>query len=111
MQGIGYVYGREYFDRWMQCIMDRFDQLEKLQAPPIRPRAAVLPDGEKLLDNSDLCHLLNVSKRTIQRYRSSGELPFQRIKHKTFYKESEVRRFIEDNFDRFRKIKKKTGFF
>lgn len=32
-------------------------------------------DGELLLDNQDLC-MLNVSKRTLQRYRATGELPF-----------------------------------
>ena len=101
---------KEYFDKWMRRIMERLDQLEQLQVPPFKPQTSVLPDGEKLLDNFDLCQLLNVSKRTIQRHRSSGELPFQRIGHKTYYKESEVRRFIEDNFDRFKKMKKKTRF-
>ncbi|KAA6322228.1 hypothetical protein EZS27_028209, partial [termite gut metagenome] len=33
-----------------------------------------------------------------QRYRSSGELPYQMIYHKTFYKESDVEAFIKANF-------------
>jgi hypothetical protein len=47
-------------------------------------------DGEKSLDNYDVCRMLNVSKRTLQRYRSSGELPFQMIYHKTFYKKNRM---------------------
>ena len=35
---------------------------------------SILPDGERLLDNYDLCRMLNISKRTLQRYRTSGEL-------------------------------------
>ena len=29
--------------------------------------------------------MLNISKRTLQRYRTSGELPYEMIYHKTFY--------------------------
>jgi hypothetical protein len=47
-------------------------------------------DGETLLDNQDVCIMLNVSKRTLQRYRSSGELPFKQIKRKTYYLDSDV---------------------
>ena len=83
--------------------MERFDKqdktLEKLNEPK------VMLDGERLLDNQDLCQLLHVSKRTLQRYRDSGELPFQMLYHKTYYKESDVMAFIRINFDKERKNK------
>jgi len=85
---------KEHFDGWMQRIMERFDRIEN-QPPASEHGVALLPDGDRLLDNFDLCRMLNVSKRTLQRYRSSGELPFQMIYHKTYYKESDVIRFIE----------------
>ncbi|MCC8154133.1 MAG: helix-turn-helix domain-containing protein, partial [Tannerellaceae bacterium] len=44
-------------------------------------------DGELLYDNQELCMLLNVTKRAFQRYRTTGELPFQALYHKTFYKQ------------------------
>lgn len=70
---------KDHFDGWMRRIMERFDKLEKMQSPaPVQSRT-LLPDGDMLLDNFDLCQMLNVSKRTLQRYRSSGELPFQCI--------------------------------
>jgi hypothetical protein len=52
-------------------------------------------DGELLLDNQDLCLMLHISKRTLQRYRSLGWLPFKRIDQKTYYLESDVREFIK----------------
>jgi hypothetical protein len=100
---------REHFDGWMRRIMERFDTIEKRQSPADTDPAnrPLLPDGDMLLDNHDLCRMLNVSKRTLQRYRSSGELPFTMIYHKTYYKESDVVRFIEKHFSRFRKMKNK----
>lgn len=55
---------------------------------------------ERLLDNQDICQMLHVSKRTLQRYRSSGDLPYQMIYHKTFYKEGDVKEFIRKHFSK-----------
>ena len=98
---------KEHFDGWMRRIMERFDKLEKMQSPATVQSRTLLPDGDMLLDNFDLCQMLNVSKRTLQRYRSSGELHFQMIYHKTYYKESDVIRFIEKHFSSFRNMNKK----
>jgi hypothetical protein len=89
---------RENFDAWMERIMDRFDKQDKT-LDKMSERRNML-DGEILLDNQDLCMLLNVSKRTLQRYRSMGELPFQTVYHKTYYKESDVHLFIRENFNK-----------
>ncbi len=45
----------------------------------------VFDEDEKLLDNQDLAFLLKVSYRTLQRYRTSGKLPYFMIAHKTYY--------------------------
>lgn len=90
---------KEYFESWMRRILSRLDEVvDKLDDSG---EEVPLFDGEKLLDNYDVCRMLNVSKRTLQRYRSSDELPFQMIYHKTFYKESDVMKFIETHFSRF----------
>ena len=78
--------------------MSRFDKQDKA-LDKISQRRNML-DGELLFDNQDLCQLLNVSKRTLQRYRSSGELPFHNLYHKTYYKESDVHFFIRENFNK-----------
>ncbi len=98
---------REYFDSWMQRISVRLDRIEKLCDPAYKPNPVFQMEGEKMLDNYDLCKMLNISKRTLQRYRSTGDLPYQMNKHKTYYKESDVLEFIERNFDKFRKMNKK----
>ena len=89
---------KENFEAWMERIMDRFDKQDKT-LNKMSQRKNML-DGEFLLDNQDLCQLLNVSKRTLQRYRSTGELPFQTVYHKTYYKESDVHIFIRENFNK-----------
>ncbi|KGL56444.1 excisionase [Porphyromonas sp. COT-052 OH4946] len=89
---------KENFEAWMERIMDRFSRLDKTLDKMGQHRNML--DGELLFDNQDLCQLLHVSKRTLQRYRSSGELPFHTLYQKTFYKESDVHTFIRENFNK-----------
>lgn len=89
---------KENFEAWMERIMDRFSRLDKTLDKMGQQRNML--DGELLFDNQDLCQLLHVSKRTLQRYRSSGELPFHTLYQKTFYKESDVHTFIRENFNK-----------
>ena len=89
---------KENFEAWMERIMDRFSRLDKTLDKMGQHRNML--DGELLFDNQDLCQLLHVSKRTLQRYRSSGELPFHTLYQKTFYKESDVHTFIREKFNK-----------
>lgn len=89
---------KESFEAWMERIMDRIDLLEKA-LQKLNKRDNML-EGERLYDNQDVCQLLNISKRTLQRYRSKGELPFHSIYHKTYYKESDLHTFIRTHFDK-----------
>ena len=45
--------------------------------------------------------MLNTSKRSIQRYRSSGTLKYQMLWHKVYYKESDVQEFLKTHFKEF----------
>ena len=78
----------ETFELWMSKIMERFDRYEqmlsKLAGKEIKEVKYL--DGERLLDNQDLCQLLQASKRSLQRYRSSGTLRYQMLWHKIYYK-------------------------
>ena len=90
---------KEYLEKWMRLIMERFDNLENRMAkPPEKERLKY--NGELLLDNYDLCVMLNVSKRTLQRYRTLKWLPYRRIDQKTYYLESDVEKFIKDRFEK-----------
>lgn len=84
-----------------ECYMERLlEQLEKLfRAASIKEKKhANYLNGEKLYDNQDICLLLNISKRTLQRYRDSG-LKYYTILHKTYYKEKDLHEFIRRYFD------------
>jgi len=96
---------KNYFDSWMKRFMERFDTLENRLAPkPTQIKERPTYNGELLLDNQDLCQMLNVCKRSLQRYRSLGWLPYQKIDQKTYYLESEVEKFIKEHFEK-RRIK------
>lgn len=91
------------FENWMRQIMERFDRNEQLIASLTGKelREVKYLDGERLLDNQDLCELLNTSKRSIQRYRSSGTLKYRMLWHKVYYKESDVQEFLKTHFKEF----------
>ena len=93
---------KEYFENWMKRIMERFDRLEnRMCKPPEKERLRY--KGELLLDNQDLCFMLNVSKRTLQRYRSLGWLPYKQLDQKIYYFETDVEKFISEHFSKRRK--------
>ena len=86
---------KEYFNAGIDRILDRIDSLESRLVKPEKTRYRI--NGEQLLDNQDLCFMLSISKRTLQRYRSSGKLKYRRIDQKTYYLESDVQDFIREN--------------
>lgn len=59
--------------------------------------------GGRLFDNQDLCIMLQVSKRSLQRYRSLGLLPYLMLRQKIYYKESDVVQFLTGHLKDFKK--------
>lgn len=87
---------KKWIEGWMDRFMGRFDKLEQFME--IMSGRHNVINGERLLDNQDLCRLLNMSKRTLQRYRSAGELTYITIHHKIFYTEKNVEKFMKEHF-------------
>ena len=54
-------------------------------------------EGDALLDNQDLIGMFKVSRRTLQRYRSQGELPYCNLSAKSVYKLTDVQRLLTIN--------------
>lgn len=77
------------FDKNMRELHIRFDKIFELL------KAKNRLNGETILDNQDLCIMFNLTTRSLQRYRTSGQLPFIRVGGKLFYYESEVQKFIK----------------
>jgi excisionase family DNA binding protein len=48
------------------------------------------PNGEKYLINRDVCRLLNVSPRTLQKWRDEKTIPFFRLKGKILYRKADI---------------------
>lgn len=84
------------FMAWMERIMERFDILMELVNGDKNQLAVI--DGEELLDNQDVLQMLKISTRSLQRYRSSGKLPYYTISVKIYYKLSDVHQFVRESF-------------
>lgn len=85
------------FIAWMERIMQRFDILKESLRDIQKQRNTI--DGEELLDNQDLLLMLKISHRSLQRYRSSGKLPYYTISGKLYYKLSDVHQFVRESFN------------
>ena len=46
------------------------------------------------LDNQDVCHILNISPRTLQTLRDNGTLAYSQINRKVYYKPKDVERIL-----------------
>ena len=79
----------EMFD----CIIDCLDQLKDMLERLVKQRQCF--DGDTLLDNSDMCQLLNITKRTLARYRQKKLVRYYMIDRKVFYRASEVEKFMK----------------
>jgi excisionase family DNA binding protein len=50
------------------------------------------------VDSQIVMQTLNISYRTLQRWRSNGTLPFSRIGGKILFKPSDIERILNDNY-------------
>ena len=82
----------ENFMAWMERIMDRLDMQDKKIDRLLNSHNCL--NGEKLLDNQDMCELLGVTKRTLARYRQKKLVTYYMIDGRTYYKASEVQEFL-----------------
>ena len=65
---------------------------------PVQPQ-------ERWLTSKEVTALLGISLRTLQRYRTLGILPYLMLRQKTYYKESDVEKFLAEHIDCFQKEK------
>ncbi|OPZ31691.1 MAG: Helix-turn-helix domain protein [Bacteroidetes bacterium ADurb.BinA174] len=88
---------KQEFRAYMDRLIERFDLMDEKMDRLIKKKTCL--DGEDLLDNQDMLQLLKISHRTLQRFRSSGELPYFKMNGKIYYKLSDVNRFIREVFE------------
>lgn len=56
------------------------------------------PFGDIYLDSEEVCKLLKICKRTLQKYRDEASISFIQIGGKTLYKTEDIKKFLEDNY-------------
>jgi len=86
------------FEKWMLKLAGMINEVGK-DLKSFTNTNDVFGKDEKMLDNQDLCFMLHISKRTLQRYRSEGGLPYMRYGQKIYYKASDVKEFVNKNCD------------
>ena len=85
----------DFIETMAEQILQRLDDIERV-LQGIVPKSTIKVEylnGERLYNNSQLCEMLGKSKRSLQRYRSEGSLPYVMYKHSTHYRESDVENF------------------
>ena len=80
-----------------QNLIDRLERIEKYVVRATE-RQKALNDDDVWLDNERVCQLLDVSARSLQRYRSNGKLPYQMYGKKCRYRLSDVEKFSGIHF-------------
>lgn len=80
-------------DKFVKQVMTRFDKVDKTLSQMIRLKNCM--DGDKLLDNQDVCLLLGVTKRTLARYRKLKLLKYHTGDRKVYYYYSDVMKFLK----------------
>ena len=55
-------------------------------------------EGERYLTSEELCSILKISRRTLQYYRGDGIFPFIQLPGKVLFRESDIRKVLEDSF-------------
>jgi hypothetical protein len=83
----------DILEELQKLIISRFDGIEKKVDRLMKIKDAM--DGDKLLDNQDLCLLLGITKRSLARYRQKKLIRYYQIDRKTYYKASEVQEFLK----------------
>lgn len=56
--------------------------------------------GEIYLTGEQVCGMLHISKRTLQQYRDDGLIPFIKLERKILFRESDIVKVLEDNYQR-----------
>lgn len=55
-------------------------------------------DGERYLTSAELCNILKISRRSLQDYRNNGVLPFIQLPGKVLFRESDIKKVLEERF-------------
>ena len=93
----------EIFENFMKAVTERLSRQEKMIQMLVDDLNERNKDGklyirgERMYDSIELQNTLLMGKRTLQRYRTSGQLPYIKLRRTCYYRESDVVRLLEEN--------------
>lgn len=74
-----------------QTLIKKIDNLSEF----VDQHADEINEEEAWVDSNDVCNFLNISLRTLQRWRTTKEISYSLLGNKTFYKISDIRIILE----------------
>jgi hypothetical protein len=83
----------DFLKEIQKFLTTRFDKIDRNLELLVKVKDAL--DGDKLLDNQDLCIMLGITKRSLARYRQKKLIRYYQIDGKTYYKASEIQAFLK----------------
>lgn len=78
-----------------QRLIDKLDQVHQELVKLQDPKKQL---SKEWIDTYDVCHVLNISRRTLTKYLSQGRLNYSKIEGKNFFKLQDVEQFLLENF-------------
>ncbi|MBK5719524.1 helix-turn-helix domain-containing protein [Dysgonomonas sp. Marseille-P4677] len=87
------VYTNEDSQELLQTLKDALPYIEYIMKTH-KP----LFDGERYLTSEELCNILKISRRSLQDYRNNGILPFIQLPGKVLFRESDIKKVLEERF-------------
>ena len=57
-------------------------------------------NGERYLNNKEVCAILHISPRSLQDYRDKGKISFYKLEGKIIFAESDVYKMLEENYNK-----------
>ena len=88
---------KDYKSEDIILFFENFDELLNSVKETLENNPPIL-NGERYLTNNDVANMLHITLRTLQDWRDNGRLTYIQISGKVLYKESDVRRLLEENY-------------
>lgn len=80
-----------------QKIMDKLDQVHEELVRLQDPKRELT---KRWVDTYDVCHILNISRRTLTKYLGDGKIQYTKMDGKNFFKLEDVEQFLLENYGR-----------
>ncbi len=81
-----------------KTLLDKIEALENKFADIVHK--ANYPTKERWLDMQDVLEILKCSRRQLQIYRDTKQIPFSQINQKIYYKASDIEKFLLHHYNK-----------